>query len=38
MAFQLTSKAFAHDGEIPRNRTCDGPVTPPVIEPWSLNP
>lgn len=31
MAFQLTSTAFPHNGEVPRQYTCDGPdVSPPL--------
>ena len=37
MAFQLTSKAFSHDGEIPRKHTCDGPDVSPPLE-WTDPP
>lgn len=37
MTFQLTSKAFSHNGEVPRQHTCDGQDLSPALE-WTDPP
>ena len=37
MTFQLTSKAFSHNGEVPRPHTCDGQDLSPALE-WTDPP
>lgn len=37
MSFTLTSPAFAHEGEIPRDCTCDGADTAPALQ-WTGAP